>query len=241
VFFSIIIPAKNEEKCLEATLKGICEQRNIAYIPLEIIVVDGGSSDSTVDIAHKFSDVVVTDIEGTKSIAHGRNAGVLYSKGDVIIHTDADVCFPDLEKLTKDIESLFQDPIYVGATAKLKPKPDEATIIDYFMHSIINSFFILSVFLGVPLARGELQIVRRSAFEEVNGYNGNIVVGEDCDLFYRLRRIGKIKFLYNHHILHSTRRFKKYGYMRTFLIYIREGLYLLFKRRNYLKIWEEVR
>ena len=91
------------------------------------------------------------------------------------------------------------------------------------------------------MARGELQIVRKSAFEEVNGYNGDIVIGEDCDLFYRLRRIGKVKFFSNHYVFHSTRRFKKYGYMKTFLIYIREGLYLVFKGRNYLTVWEEVR
>ncbi|MHB1324722.1 MAG: glycosyltransferase [Thermoleophilia bacterium] len=241
MYFSIIIPAKNEESYLAETLERICEQRKAAHLALEIIVVDGGSYDATVDIAKKYSDIVVTDIAATKSIAHGRNIGVLYSNGNVLIHTDADVHFADLDSLTKDIEALFQDQAYVAATAVIKPKPTESKKIDYFMHSIFNYSIRHSIFLGAFFSRGELQIVRKTAFEEIDGYNTNIVIGEDCNLFYRLKKIGKIKYFSNHHVLHSTRRFKKYGYLKTLLIYGREGLFLLFTGRNYLKDWEEIR
>jgi glycosyltransferase involved in cell wall biosynthesis len=241
MFFSIIIPAKNEEEYIGDTLQKLCEQRSRYSIPLEIIVVDGGSQDSTVNIASLYADAVLTDVDASRSIAHGRNIGAAHATGTVLIHTDADVDFPRLDILIKDIEHLFSDGSYVAATARLKPKPNEATLLDLFMHLIFNAAIKYSIFFGAFLAKGELQIARASTFEKVGGYSQDIIVGEDCELFFRLNKIGMIKYFDQHLVYHSTRRFKKYGYLKTLLIYGREGFYLLFAKKNYLKRWEEVR
>jgi glycosyltransferase involved in cell wall biosynthesis len=238
---SVIIPTKNEEGCLRETLINIIQQKEAGGLPLEIVVVDGGSIDSTVCIANEYADVVVVDSGASKSIASGRNLGAFHSKGSVLIHTDADVHFPDLKRLIEDILSLFANESYVAATAKLLPKHEEATIIDHVMHTIFNYFIRHSIKFGAFLARGELQIVRKSTFKAVGGYDPEIVVGEDCNLFYKLKKKGNIKYFEEHCVFHSVRRFKSYGYLKTLLIYAREGIWLLFLRKNYLNKWEPIR
>jgi glycosyltransferase involved in cell wall biosynthesis len=239
--FSLVIPVKDEERCLEETLISIRKQIEAADLPLDVIVVDGGSTDSSIDIARKYADHVIVDIQGSQSIASGRNLGVAYSNADILIHTDADVLFPNLHSLICACNVLFNDESYVAATARLLPKPSESTMIDHIMHYLCNVFIQRSIPIGAFLARGELQIVRKSAFLEVGGYDGHIIIGEDCNLFYRLKKLGNIKYFVSHHVLHSTRRFRQYGYVKTLSIYAREAAWLLVTGRNYLKTWEVVR
>ncbi|MBL7775650.1 MAG: hypothetical protein JNK89_06575, partial [Saprospiraceae bacterium] len=80
-----------------------------------------------------------------------------------------------------------------------------------------------------------------SVFEKISGYNEKIVAGEDCNLFYRLHKEGKIAYLYRWKVHHSPRRFRQYGYIRVSLIYLREGLSLLFLRRSYVEEWKPIR
>ena len=105
----------------------------------------------------------------------------------------------------------------------------------------MNLIIRLSFTVGVYLEKGECQFVRRSIFERIGGYNEKIVAGEDCNLFYRLHKEGHIAYLYRLKVHHSPRRFRQYGYLRVSLIYIREGLSLLFLRRSYVEEWKPIR
>ena len=98
----------------------------------------------------------------------------------------------------------------------------------------MNTLIWLSFPLHVPLSKGECQLVRRSAFEQVGGYNEKLVAGEDCNLFYRLQKIGKLKYFNRLYVYHSPRRFRKYGYIRVTMIYLREGLSMLFRGKSYV-------
>lgn len=110
------------------------------------------------------------------------------------------------------------------------------------MHRFINSIIRLSLLLHVNLARGECQVVRRSAFQAVGGYDETITVGEDWDLFKRLsREVGRLNFASSLRVFHSTRRFRAYGYSKTVFLYLREGLWLTLFHRSLLNEWESVR
>jgi hypothetical protein len=83
--------------------------------------------------------------------------------------------------------------------------------------------------------------VRRSAFEAIGGYDGEIILGEDRDFLQRLARHGRIAYLKDTPVCHSARRYRKLGYRRVLLAYFREGLALISGRPSPFKEWTPVR
>jgi hypothetical protein len=135
----------------------------------------------------------------------------------------------------------FDDPEVVAATCPLQVYPEEAIWQDNAYHFFMNGVIRLSFALRIYLAKGECQFARRSAFREIDGYKETIVAGEDCDLFYRLSKVGKIVYWRRLSIHHSPRRFREYGYWRVSLIYLREGVWLLLRGKSYASEWTPVR
>ena len=99
---SVVIPVLNEEKrlreCLDALNTG-------SEKPYEVIVVDGGSTDHTKEIAAGYDCTVLDNPK--KHAAGGRNVGIKAAKGDVVAFTDGD-CIPDrmwIENIRKAFET----------------------------------------------------------------------------------------------------------------------------------------
>ncbi|MCM8829952.1 MAG: glycosyltransferase family 2 protein [Candidatus Omnitrophica bacterium] len=127
---SIIIPAYNEEKRLGTTLERIYTYFQNTGLIFEIIVVDDGSKDGTVNLVKNFS----IDHPEVKLRCHLKNkgkgaavkTGVLSAEGDIILFTDADLSTPieEFEKLKKAIDDGYDIAIgsrgVVGAKVKVK-------------------------------------------------------------------------------------------------------------------------
>lgn len=242
---SLILPTKNEEKYLAATLaqfEGLLEP-----LDLEIIVSDANSTDRTADIVRRFQALWgrgrlrLVQAAGPQNIAIGRNLGAAQARGELLFHLDADVRIPQPERFFAAVRRRFQDPRVAAATCPLWIYPEEAGASDRAWHIFTNTTIRLSFLAGVYLAKGECQLVRRAAFEAVGGYNERLVAGEDCNLFFRLHRQGRIAYLAGRCVYHSPRRFRQYGYARVSWIYLREGLSLLFRKRSYAREWTPVR
>jgi glycosyltransferase involved in cell wall biosynthesis len=92
VFFSVVIPAYNEERYLPRCLESLRAQ-NYPAKEFEIIVVDNASTDATPDIARRFGARVV--YESAKGIAHARQRGFEAAQGEFIANTDADTAVPN--------------------------------------------------------------------------------------------------------------------------------------------------
>lgn len=242
---SLIIPTKNEGKYIGPTLEQFRHWLDV--FQLEIIVSDANSTDDTPAIVERYQRewgpdrVKFITAEGKQNIAIGRNLGAAAATGDILFHLDADVHLPQPEPFFTRVLAAFEQPKVVAATAPIWVYPEEARLSDKLYHILMNGVIRLSFTLGVYLAKGECQLVRRSVFERIGGYNEKIIAGEDCNLFYRLHKEGKIAYLYRHKVHHSPRRFRQYGYLRVSLIYIREGLSLLFLRRSYVEEWKPIR
>ncbi len=238
---SIVIPAKDEELYLESTLLHWCAVRRDHGLDFTIVVVDGGSCDNTAQ-AGRLADLFILDSRlAEESIAHGRNIGARSSKSKFIFHTDADVVVPDMLGLLTEADLQFTDPRVVAVTTRILPHPSEARRLDRIAHFVMNASIRAALPAGAFLARGECQIVRRTAFEEVGGYNGRIALGEDCDLFRRLHKVGRIRYLRQSCVYHSVRRFKRWGYLRVLAVFAREVLWLVVLRRPRLQEWKPVR
>lgn len=241
---SIVIPTKNEGKYIGPTLEQFRDYLHL--FNLEIIVSDANSTDNTVQIVQEYQAewgdrLKLLQPEGKQNIAIGRNQGAAAACGDILFHMDADVHIPDKKQFFPKILAIFDQPGVVAATTPIWVYPEESSLLDKLYHAAMNAVIRLSFTAGVYLAKGECQLVRRTVFERIGGYNEKIVAGEDCNLFYRLHKEGRIAYLHRLKVHHSPRRFREYGYLRVSLIYFREGLSLLFLRKSYVEEWKPIR
>lgn len=239
---SIIIPTRNEEKYIEAGLKQFVSFKKKFW--LELIVSDGESGDKTIKIAEKYADKIALRNAGCKkTIAEGRNHGARLAGGDLLMFFDADVRIPDVNAFLTNVVDFFElRPNVIAATTNLRVYAKEENVIDWLIHGLFNKIICFST--NIPffhLSKGECQIVRKSAFEMIGGYNEDIVLGEDNDLFWRLCRVGKTHFFKDLVLYHSPRRFRKEGYLKVLIQYILTGVTLLLFRKSHMKEWKPVR
>ncbi len=198
---SVVIPTLNEGENIEDTLAALL---NRASSHIEIIVVDGGSSDNTVDIARRYADRV----EHTKP-SRGRqlSLGVDISSGDVILFLHADSFLPHGWDMI--LRGAFSRSDVVGGAFKLRISPSIPSL--RLIASVAN---LRSRFLGI--AYGDQGIfVREDILESIGGVK-EIPLFEDVDLWHRMKKAGRTVIL-NDFIDVSHRRWRDKGALYTTL------------------------
>lgn len=112
MYLSVVIPAYNEEKRIGDSLTKIHGYLNKHIHDYEIIVIDDGSSDNTVNLLEEYSKTISTLIvlknKNNQGKGYSVKRGVLESKGDIILFTDADLSTP-IEEMDKLINWLNKD------------------------------------------------------------------------------------------------------------------------------------
>lgn len=239
--FSLIIPVYEEEKLIEAQLLRFPAELRRKY-NFELIVSDGGSLDKTVEIAKKYADkVVVHDNSYRQTISEGRNMGAKAAKGELFVFLNADSYPPNSEEFFKTIIDWYDNSKCLAVACYVEAFPEETIFKDKLFYAFHNNYVAFLNSIGMGMGRGECQIIRKGAFNEVNGYNPKIVAGEDFDLYRRIVKIGKIEFSYKLKVLESPRRFRKYGYIRTVMQWTLNSLAVMLFNKSYSKEWEAVR
>ena len=238
---SIIIPTLQEEKKLERTLGQFTPSLRELF-RLEIIISDGGSSDRTLAIAAVNADVVVEHAEGEReNISRGRNRGAAVARGDCLVFLNADVMIEEPEKFFSTMLRVIGDGRVAAATCNVNIYPEEEQFSDWLFHNFFNGYFWLLNLFGMGMGRGECHVVRKNAFDELGGYNEKTAAGEDFELFLRLQKRGKIIFVRTLTVFESPRRFRKYGYFLTTLLWFLNGIGVLFFHRSVVDHWKPVR
>ncbi|MDH5682011.1 MAG: glycosyltransferase, partial [Spirochaetota bacterium] len=101
---SVITVCYNSEKTIEETLKSIYAQ---SYPNIEHVIIDGQSTDRTVDIIKKYKDQYQYFVsEKDNGIYHAMNKGIEASSGDILFFLNSDDYFPD-EKVVEDVVNKF--------------------------------------------------------------------------------------------------------------------------------------
>jgi glycosyltransferase involved in cell wall biosynthesis len=238
---SVIIPTLNEESTLENLLAQFSDDV-IRHFDVELIVSDGGSTDGTVDIAKKRVHIVLDEVKDRKqTIGEGRNRGAFQSSGDVLLFFNADVRVSNMEQHLRAMLEALNTPEVVAATCPVFVYPEEETVLDRIYHRIHNLHVRLLNALRFGTGRGECQVIKRSAFFSVSGYDERLAAGEDFDLYRRLARRGMIKYLGHSIVYESPRRYRRSGYLSVTLLWFLNAVSILVFRRSFSSEWKPAR
>ncbi|MDH7516429.1 MAG: glycosyltransferase [Bacteroidota bacterium] len=236
---SVIIPTLNEQELLPGLLEQMPSEFRRRH-GIEIIVSDGGSSDDTPAIALAAGCTLVrTDGSGKQTIAAGRNAGASVARAPLLVFLNADVLLDDPEAFFTTVRETAERAD--AATCAVHVFPSEERLSDRIFHSAHNTYVRLLNFLGEGMGRGECQVIRKSLFEALGGYNASLAAGEDYDLFRRVRRRTPIAFMRGTIVYESPRRFRRMGYVRILFEWTRNALAVALRHRSIAKEWEAVR
>lgn len=155
----------------------------LVKFPAEIIIVDGGSIDKTVEKCKKYKGVKV--ISGKYNRSEGRNIGVAAAKGGIIAFTDAG-CVPEknwLRELTK-----VKADVVAGYYKGLPQNIFEKCLVPYVlvMPDRVGSEFL-------PSTRS--MAIRKDLFLKMGGFDPKLDTSEDFEFAQRLKIAG-IKFVF---------------------------------------------
>jgi cellulose synthase/poly-beta-1,6-N-acetylglucosamine synthase-like glycosyltransferase len=189
---SVIIPTFNGGSGLEPSIRSLQRQ---TLRPVEIIVVDDGSTDETRAIAQRARALGLADMVICHGTRCGRsaaiNAAARFASGDLLLTVDADTVFEPTAVARLAAE--FDDPRVAGASCNIAISNDRDSLwtglqsVEYLM-SITAGRSILDVVDAIACLSGACSMYRRDVFLRQGGLD--VGPGEDLEYSLRLRRLG---------------------------------------------------
>ena len=231
---SVVIPAYNEELYLPEALTRVTNALAVAGWPSEIVVVDNDSHDSTRAISESFGARVVSEME--HNISCVRNTGAAHATGDILIFLDADTLVPEL--LFKRIANTMEDENCLGGAVAVNWGELERMWMKFYL---LGGKFWTTVF---NMKQGAAQFCRRSVFEQLNGYDQTIFMGEDVEFYWRLSKFakqngGRLHFIEDLPVTTSARRFDKMNLWKTLLLTNPIFIPFAWRKKRWWKDWYE--
>ena len=198
---SVVMPVLNEAGAIEAALAALAPYRSRG---VEVIVVDGGSHDGTLDLARPLADSVIAAPRGR---AIQMNAGAAAASGDVLLFLHADT------KLPENADGLLLDGL--ACSGREWGRFDVRLDGGGLLRVVAAAMNLRSRLTGISTGDQAL-FVTRAAFERAGGFPP-IALMEDVALSARLKRAGPPCAL-RARVTTSGRRWRAHGMLRTMLL-----------------------
>ncbi len=194
--FSIIIPLFNKQDSIQDTISSVLNQ---TFSDFEILIIDDGSTDKSVERVNEISDSRIRVIQGqgtNAGVSSARNQGIKEARFRYLAFLDADDLWKPtyLEEQAKLINDFPDAKMWgcawnyllqsgeVGVNHSL-PKDFRNYLNDYFeMKKTSNLFWTSAV------------VIDKSVFDKIEMFDENLLVGEDLDVWYRIILNFKVTF-----------------------------------------------
>ncbi len=241
---SIITPSFNQADYLETTIKSVFSQQG--DFELEMIVIDGGSDDGTIEILKKYDSEIRWISEQDNGQTDAINKGVQMCSGDIIGWLNSDDLY--LGNTIQTVSSYFEK------NKECKWLFGQCTIIDdrgveirsfitkyknYILSRYSYKKLLIENFISQPAV-----FFRKSLFEEVGGLNTDYNFAMDYDLWLRFGKFSKPHFIksnlsaFRKHASSKSENSYKLQFKEEFKIATKYTNSKVIKFRHWLNIWK---
>ncbi|WP_024334607.1 glycosyltransferase family 2 protein [Desulfotignum balticum] len=178
---SIVTVSKNAEDVIEKTIQSVMRQ---SYPHIEFLIIDGRSTDSTMDIVKKYAqDISKAISEADNGIYEAMNKGIQLSTGDVLLFLNTGDYLHDSEVIRDAVQAfnenpsagiIYGKPVFVNVPADLvnhsrEYQTGDKTMMDWMMTPACHQCIF----------------IRREVLESVGNYDTDYKLGGDVEFFLR--------------------------------------------------------
>jgi len=222
---AIIIPALNEAEALPATLASLAR---LNPQPAEIILVDGGSTDQTCNLASAAGLTVLKSSEANR--AAQMNTGAAHAASDTLCFLHADTTLPvDFVTLTQ--QTLSRKSTALAGFVSIMRSAKKVRLATT-AHNYLKTWYAPILFRPLSFLRGcrllfgdQVMICRKADFDAIGGFDPTQTIMEEADLCLRMVRAGRGRVRQIHRkVWSSDRRVAKWGALRANLTYLYIGI-----------------
>ena len=187
--FSVVIPSYNKRNTLRECVESVLNQ---SYSDFEILIVDDGSTDDSLEVARGINDARVRLIEKENGgVSSARNLGIKMSKNPWIAFLDGDDVW-DKNHLQTIVDLAKSEPLAMVFSTSFERFSSKESIEEKFLSfkRDFNHYLVEDLFESWLRRKGVIcsssAVVHKSCFAKVGMFNQNLVRGEDTDLWIRL-------------------------------------------------------
>ena len=180
---SVIVPVYNGEKTIRETIESVFNQ---SFSDFEIIVINDGSQDSTLDVLASIQDPRLKVFSYPNSgVSASRNRGFSHTVGEFIAFLDADDLWTP-NKLEAQLAALQDNPNAAVAYSWTDFIDETSQFLRPGPHFTISGDVYAELLRGNFLANGSNPLIRRQALIEVGSFDESLPPSEDWDIYLRL-------------------------------------------------------
>jgi len=182
---SVIVPMLNGEEFIEEALRSILRETSV---PLEVVVIDDGSTDRSREIIHAIGDARVRIVDGPrKGISACLNAGIAATRGEIIMRCDADDLYPP-GRILRQVSWLTDHPLQDAVGGAFSTIDPTGRLVAKVGKRNLPHFEQIEGELGRGVTRTHLCTfaIRRRVFERIGGFREYFETAEDRDFQLRM-------------------------------------------------------
>lgn len=192
---SVVIPVYNGEKYIEECLQSVYRQ---SYRPIEVIVIDDGSADNSVNLISQFPDEKKLISQRNTDVSQARNVGIQNAEGQFIAFIDQDDIW-EKEKLEKQVRAFREKPgtdLVFTDSLKFNDKGERRHPRDkHEIASRLNDQNLFSTLVMKNVLMPSAVMVKKESIEKAGLFESTFKTCGDYEMWLRMAAMG-MKFLY---------------------------------------------